>query len=272
MFKSPQAATAAKQKIESFGDDQHNSKQFTAVFANPFTNPFKTLPKDGPARNNGTTNPSRPNNFGGSGQSPANSGFNNNNNSNHNNSAGFRGGRGGNFGSSRGGMNAMGGFNRGGYNQTGSPGFQGPSMGGFPNNPMANMQSYGGFQNRGAMMGGVRGGPMGMRGGRGGMIGMPMNGMGFGAMGMGMGMNMPQMPNMGMPGEQAALRLPVLKLSPCSIISQATHPSECFDPRLCTCCRHEFPCTFTCADSSDFALRPEGVLLRSLPSRLTSTV
>ena len=46
-------------------------------------------------------------------------------------------------------------------------------------------------------MGGVRGGGMGMRGGRGGMMGMPMN-MGMGAMAMGMGM--PQMGAMGLGG------------------------------------------------------------------------
>ena len=48
-------------------------------------------------------------------------------------------------------------------------------------------------------MGGMRGGGMGMRGGRGGLMGMPMN-MGMGAMGMSMGM--PQMGGVGITGMQ----------------------------------------------------------------------
>jgi hypothetical protein len=69
-------------------------------------------------------------------------------------------------------------------------------MGGFPGNPMGG--NFGGFNNRGGMMGGIRGGP-GMRG-RGGMNnmmgGMPMGGMPMGGMAGGMGgmpMNMSQM-------------------------------------------------------------------------------
>ena len=109
----------------------------------------------------------------------------------YNNSGGYRGNRGGGY-NNRGGMNNMGGYNRGGFQQPMTGGFQG----GFQGSPMGGMQPYGGFQNRGGMAGGMRGSPMGMRGGRGGigngMMGMPMNGMGMGAMG-GMGMNMPQM-------------------------------------------------------------------------------
>ena len=121
------------------------------------------------------------------------------NNLGYNNSGGYRGNRGGGY-NNRGGMNNMGGYNRGGFQQPMTGGFQG----GFQGSPMAGMQPYGGFQNRGGMAGGMRGGPMGMRGGRGGMgngmMGMQMNGMGMGAMG-GMGMNMPAMgAGMGMQG------------------------------------------------------------------------
>lgn len=58
-------------------------------------------------------------------------------------------------------------------------------------------------------MGGMRGGPMGIRGARGGinpsgMMGMSMTGMGMGAMG-GMGMTMPQLSGgMGMQGMQGS--------------------------------------------------------------------
>ena len=106
-----------------------------------------------------------------------------------------------------------GGYNRGGYQQPpqphplpGSyPGGAGYPQGGMPGQP------YGGFQGggRGSMMGGggMRGGNMGMRGGRGGgqmngMMGMPMN---MGGMPGQMGMGMPQMnAGMGMQGTYPA--------------------------------------------------------------------
>ena len=121
----------------------------------------------------------------------------------YNNSGSYRGNRGG-YNNRGGGTNSMGGYNRGGFQQPMASGFQS----GFQATPMGGMQPYGGFQNRGGMAGGMRGGPMGMRGGRGGMgngigsgiMGMPMSGMGMGPMG-GMGMNMPQMGvGMGMQG------------------------------------------------------------------------
>ena len=89
-------------------------------------------------------------------------------------------------------------------------GFQGPPMSGFQG--MGGAQPFGGFQNRGGMMGSMRGGSVGMRGGRGGMNGngimtMPMGGMGMGNMGTqmgGLGMGMPQMAaGMGMQGMQS---------------------------------------------------------------------
>ena len=127
-----------------------------------------------------------------------------------NSAGGYRGGRGGGF-NSRAGMNSMPSYNRGGFQQPMSGGFQGTPMNGFQGSPMGGMQNYGGFQSRGGIMGGMRGGPMGMRGGRGamspsGMMGMPMGGMGMGGMGSplaGMAMGMPQMNGgMGMQGMQ----------------------------------------------------------------------
>lgn len=116
----------------------------------------------------------------------------------------YRGNRGGSY-NNRGAMNNMSGFNRGGFQQPMAGGFQGSGMGGYQGTPMGGMQSYGGFQGRGGMAGGMRGGTMGMRGGRGGMNASPMMGMPMGGMGMGgigaMGMNMPQMGGgMGMQG------------------------------------------------------------------------
>lgn len=131
--------------------------------------------------------------YGGAGTGQ-NSGYNN-----------YRGNRGGGYNNRGGNMNNLSGFNRGGFQQPMTGGFQGSGMGGYQATPMGGMQSYGGFQNRGAMAGGMRGGPMGMRGGRGGMnaspmMGMPMGGMGLGGMGT-MGMNMPQLGGgMGMQG------------------------------------------------------------------------
>ena len=131
--------------------------------------------------------------------------------SNYNLNNGYRG-RGGY--NNRGGMSNVGGYNRGGFQQAMPGGYQSPSMNGFQAPPMGGMPSYGGFQNRGAMIGGMRGNPMGMRGGRGGMnpngiMGMSMGGMNMSSMQGpistmgGMGMNMPPMgAGMGMQGMQ----------------------------------------------------------------------
>ncbi|KAL9130720.1 MAG: hypothetical protein Q9217_001157 [Psora testacea] len=156
LFKSMQAATAAKQKIETFGEGQQYAKKFTVGYSNPYTNPFKTLPKDGPMRNNASANNNRPN--GGPMQSYS--------------GRGYRGGRGGGYNDRGGGVNNAPNYSRGGFQQPIS-GFQGSGMGGY--SPMAGMQPYGGFQARGGMMGGMRGGGMGMRGGRGGTNGFPSN-------------------------------------------------------------------------------------------------
>lgn len=96
-------------------------------------------------------------------------------------------------------MNGTSGYNRGGFQQPMPGAFQGSPVTGFQG--MGGAQPYGSFQNRGGMMGGMRGGSVGMRGGRGGMgangmMTMPMGGMGMGNMGTqmgGLGMGMPQM-------------------------------------------------------------------------------
>ncbi|KAL6713538.1 hypothetical protein ACLMJK_009003 [Lecanora helva] len=201
LFKSLQAATATKQKIESFGEGQYSTKKFTVSYTNPYTNPFKTLPKDGPMRNSTANSNRGAYGTAGSGQS---TGYNN-----------YRGNRGGGFNNRGGGMNSTTNFHRGGFQQPMSNGYQGSGMGGYQGSPIGGMQSYGGFQGRGGMTGGMRGGPMGMRGGRGGMnpnpmMGMPMGGMGMGAMGA-MGMNMPQMGGgMGMQGmKRSCIQPPV---------------------------------------------------------------
>ena len=177
LFKSMQAATAMKQRIETFGGSQQYEKKFAVAFSNPYTNPFKTIPKDGPMRNNTSTTNIRPNSA--SVQSYT--------------GGGYRGGRGGGFNNRGGAMSGMPNYNRGGFQQP-MAGFQGAGVGGFSS--MGGMPPIGGFQaRRGMVGGGMRGGGMGMRGGRGGMMGLPVN-MGMGSMGMGMGM--PQMGGMGM--------------------------------------------------------------------------
>ena len=207
LFKTPQAATAAKHKIESFGEGQQYTKKFTVSYTNPYTNPFRTLPKDGPARNSAPANNNR--SAPGSYSSPGAGSTGGTSQSFNSSSGGYRGNRGGGYNNRGGGMNNMSGYNRGGFQQTVTGSFQGPGMGGFQGSPLGGMQSYGGFQNRGGMMGGMRSGPMGIRGGRGGMnpsgmMGMPMTGIGMGAMG-GMGMSMPQLNGgMGMQGMQGS--------------------------------------------------------------------
>lgn len=196
LFKSPQAATAAKHKIESFGEGQQYTKKYTVSYTNPFTNPFRTLPKDGPMRNNAQPNRSTSGGYGNTGMSsgPPQQHINYN-------AGSYRGNR-GNY-NNRGNMPNMGGYNRGGFQQPMAGGFQGSPMGGFQGSPMGSgMPNYGGFNSRGNMMGGMRGGNMNMRGGRGGMMGnMPMGGIPMGGMPGQMGMGMPGMgPNMGMGG------------------------------------------------------------------------
>jgi hypothetical protein len=186
-FSSQQAATATKHQIELPEEGQAVPKKHSVIYSSPNNNPFRTLPKDAPARGKDVGS-----------RGGGNMGGYNDRGTNNN---------GGNFG---GGFRGRGGYNnnnRGGYNRN----FSGANMGGGFNNNN-NMGGGGGFNNnnnmggnfgfnRGGMMGGsMRGGPMGMRGGRGGMNNMNNmnNGMmgGMGGMG-GMGMPMGGMPGMG---------------------------------------------------------------------------
>ncbi|KAF4335696.1 heterogeneous nuclear ribonucleo HRP1 [Fusarium beomiforme] len=183
-FYSPQASTATKRRIEQIlAESQGAQKKVTLTYWATTNNPFKTLPKDAPARAKDQT------------RTP--SGSYNNDRGGHmggNFGGGFRGGRGG---YNRGGMN-QGNYNRN-FNNNNMGGYN--NMGGGYNGPMSVGGGNFGFNNRGGMMGGgMRGGPGGMRGGRGGMMGMnPMGGMPMGMPGnMGMGMMGPN----GMPGFQ----------------------------------------------------------------------
>ncbi|PYH94171.1 hypothetical protein BO71DRAFT_409595 [Aspergillus ellipticus CBS 707.79] len=210
-FTTLQAASAAKHQIDSFGAAGQRKHMVTYTIPQP--NPFRTLPKDAPMRKD---NQSR----------SMSGGFNSSNNMNFgmNNMSGgggggFRGGRGGfnnrggGGGGGGGGMSGgMGGFQGNRNFQNPMSGFQGnPMVGGFQGNPMG-MQNYG-FNNRGSMMGGMRGGPGGMRGRGGGMSGPnmmgmpamnPMGGMGMNPMAGGMNPMMGGMgANMGMQGDAA---------------------------------------------------------------------
>ena len=176
-----------KEKIESFGEGQQYARKHQVSFTSPHANPFKTLPKDTPARgdNRGRERDNR----------SVSSNFTNSSIGQNNNSMGYQGmnnmGRGG-FNQNRGGfnnrgnqMNGIGNFgNRNFSGAMPNQGFQTP-MGGFQAAPMGNMGQFGGGFHRGGMMGGMRGGPN--RGGRGG-VGMMSGGMPMGGMGMGMGM------------------------------------------------------------------------------------
>ncbi|KAL9114242.1 MAG: hypothetical protein Q9227_001664 [Pyrenula ochraceoflavens] len=198
LFTAPQAATATKHYIESLSSAP--VRKYTTTYTNPLSNPFKTLPKDAPARAGAAKhdNSSAPRS---ASVGSYGSGYND---------TGGRGGYRGRGGyGNRGGM-GMGGGNSMGYNQNNnrnfSGGYGGGGMrgGGYQGGGMGNFGG-GGFNNRGGMMGNNFGG--GMRGGRGGggMAGMGMNGMGGmnGMNGMGMmGMNGMMPMGMGMPGIQ----------------------------------------------------------------------
>lgn len=203
-FTSQQAATAAKRKIDAFGEGQQYVKKHIVTFSNPNVNPFRTLPKDAPLRagkdgqanrapsgSYGNERGNQNTNFGGNfrGRAPgynARGGMNNNNNNMNNFNRNFTGPTMGNMGAN----------------------FNGP-MGGFPGNQLTNQ--FGGFNNRGGMMGNLRGGT-GMRGGRGMsngiMSGMPMGGIqmngmpGMGGIPLNMGNITGGMPGSGFQGMQ----------------------------------------------------------------------
>lgn len=180
-FTSPQAATAAKRKIEAAAADLPAAKKHNVSFHSSVTNPFRTLPKDAPARAAGAPRGGGQGNY-------ERGGYNNN----------FRGGRGA--------MNNRGAMGGGGFNRGGGGGFQGGMNGGGGFNNGGQMGGFGmngmggGFNNN-FNRGGMRGGMGNMRGGRGGMGGGGMNMMGGMPMG-GMGMPMGGMPMMNMGGMQ----------------------------------------------------------------------
>ncbi|KAI1106023.1 hypothetical protein F4804DRAFT_330768 [Jackrogersella minutella] len=186
-FKSQQAATATKRQMDNVSTElvqsaQPGGKKVTVIYTSHTANPFKTLPKEAPARANKDGGSRGSSNMGG-----------------YNDRGNFRG---------RGGFSGPRGGYRGNYQGNMGGGFHGNNPGGFNNN-MGGGNFGGGFNNmggggggggggpsfnfRGGMMpgGGMRGG--GMRGGRGGGMN-PMNpGMGGNMMG-GMGpMGMPMM-------------------------------------------------------------------------------
>ncbi|KAL5117668.1 hypothetical protein ACEQ8H_004416 [Pleosporales sp. CAS-2024a] len=177
-LQSPQAATALKHQIESLFKDQAHAKKPTAIFNPPQHNPFKTLPKDVPARDKGRSDRGSSSSYGGG----STGGYNNNrggyNRGNYNN-------RGGNMGY----QNNRNFSGPAGGNMGGGMGFAQAPMNGFNNGSMGGgMGNFNGGGFRGNMMGNNMRGGMGGRGGRGGMGGM--NNMG------GMGMNMPMGNNM----------------------------------------------------------------------------
>ncbi|MCJ1308253.1 hypothetical protein MMC25_001906 [Agyrium rufum] len=232
LFKTPQAATAAKHKIESFGEGQHYARRFTVTYTNPFTNPFKTTHKDSQNRNNNNQNnrsasASYSSNTGGMPSTPqSNPAYNNP-------TGGYRG---------RGGYNNNRGMSTGGtgYTNNRGGGYQPQTVhtNMFQPQPtfqpqMTGMQTYGGFNNnRGGMMGnGMRGGNMGMRGGRGG----PMMNMGMGGMNMGgmptmgaMGMGMPAM-GMAMQGNPGGFGGPTPHYNP-TFFPQQQQPQGDWNP------------------------------------------
>lgn len=201
-LQTPQAATALKHQIDNLFKDQAHTKKPTAIFNPPHVNPFKTLPKDVPARDKGRNDRATSGNYGNPGTSNYSRGGYNNSRGSFNNSRGNNMGyQNRNFsGQAAGAMGA--GTMANGY------GAQAP-MNGF-NNPMGGMNNFGGF-NRGGMMGNNMRGGMNNRGRGGGMgmntmaanpmgMGMPMGGnmMGMGGNMMGMGGNMGMMGGMGM--------------------------------------------------------------------------
>lgn len=185
-------------------------KKHTVIYVRPEFNPFKTYPKDAPARSKDSFKERQQSGYSSGGTSYQSGGYQ---------SSGFRGGRGG-YNNNRGGGGGMNNVNgtgmnmsAGGFsNQSRGGGFQTPQMGmmgGYnamnPMNGMGMTAGMGGFNPQmgfirgGGMMGANRGVYQGNRG-RGGMMGnmgmMPQMGMpnmasmpNMGAMGMGMGMN-----------------------------------------------------------------------------------
>jgi hypothetical protein len=183
---TPQAATALKHQIEQLFKDQAHAKKPSAIFNPPQHNPFKTLPKDVPARDKNRSDRPQSSNYNQGAGSNFNR-FNNNSRGNFNRGGNAGGFQNRNFAPVAGNMGAGAGYNQGAMNNFGNP-----MTGG--------MNNFGGGFNRGGMMGGMRGG-MNARG-RGGNMGMNNMGMNMpmGGNMMGMGAGMMGMNNMGMMG------------------------------------------------------------------------
>jgi hypothetical protein len=209
-FLSAQAATAVKRLLDTEGGTGQPGRKHVVNYTSPQPNPFRTLPKDAPARKDDRAQRSVSGTFNSPATQNMNFGMNNMGGSNN-----FRG-RGG---YNRGGMNPHGNVGGGGYQNRN---FSAPMGGGFPagaamgagfqGGPMGGgMQNFGNFNNnRGNMMGGnMRGGAMRGRGGgmapnMMGMPGMAPIGMGMNPMGGGMNPMMGNMGgNMGMQGKTA---------------------------------------------------------------------
>lgn len=209
-FTSPQASTALKQRIDSglvssAGAEVKatTGRKFSVVFANVSNgNPFKTLPKDAPARAKEDHRTQR------TGSTPYSGGAPNHQHDGggYRGNSGFRGGRGG-YGGGRGNFQGQNNFNHNNNanNNSGNRNFSGPmSMnGGSPGfgGQVPFQQGMNNFNGRGGGFS-PRGGAGGAaRGGRGGSQQQQMN-MGMPPMGMNMammGMN-PMVTGMGGPG------------------------------------------------------------------------
>ncbi|KAI0975830.1 hypothetical protein F4678DRAFT_457183 [Xylaria arbuscula] len=198
-FTSQQAATAAKHQIENAGTEgaQPGGKKHNVIYSSPNTNPFRTLPKDAPARGKDSS----------VSRGGASGNFNDRGGGNFRGRGNFNGPRGGfnrNFtGGNMGGGGGGGGFHNNNNMGGGGGGF-GNNMGsgGGGNFGFGNMAGGGGggFPFRGGMMGNNMGGGMrgGMRGGRGGGMGPGMN--------PGVGANM----NNGMMGGMGGMGMPMM--------------------------------------------------------------
>ena len=198
-FSSPQASTAVKYWVERLASANSNegpssARRFQVAFAGAGSNPFKTLPKDAPARAKderaqraGSTPYSAPpgqseggyrgnSGFRGRGGYVGRGGYQGQNQGGYNQNRNFRGGM----------QNGGGGGGGGGFN---GQGFQ-PGMGMM--NQFAGNGAAGGFNNRGGGGGGGMRGTFNNRGGRGGQgaapgpmnNAMPMMGMNMAMMGM----------------------------------------------------------------------------------------
>jgi len=162
-FSSPQASTALKHKIERLTNGPTNARKFQVLFTNASNNPFKTLPKDAPAR----AKEDRANRAGSTPYSAPQQnegGYNHSHSHSHRGNSGFRG-RGGGY-TGRGGYQNQNSHN---YNQNQNRNFSGPmqSGGGFNNNHNQNQN----FQPNMSMMNNFGGGGFNPRGGGGGMRG-----------------------------------------------------------------------------------------------------